>query len=479
MAGSNQAPNLTGLLSGISNSFKEMGETGTNFTQNIRDYAAPEIDTEDPQSLMNFSRWAQRNGDTQTAQKYQMAASQISKTQKAQGDKTQMIQMQNALRGIDQRRQQALQGVTDPAEIAQINSNFQRAGNALGARINEYAVSSQAGGTGNEGTLLMESEIEGNIAQENKRRAAMSLVKNNPDLRHLIPAVESGALDPDTLFASNKPGHRKIHSAKIYKNGVRTLIYDNGDVEAKGPDGMTYTGESADEIIAEAVDHEGNIRAEEAWGTGHAELVLEQAATIEETVASAERVDAQLARAQTLLTDDPTIDQAGIKAMLPNMRDGARQLDAIKTEMAIDLAGMASMGVLSDSDVQNLKSAAIPDLDGPGMLNFVKQRRAAIARVRRLAMDMSQWMYQNRGTRTDYYRHLEQMSREELAGKGLSAPEDAGYENDSYGVMRSDGNTGRRRAPEGYGDRTILIRSPQTGSGTRTTPSGITYEIEG
>ena len=63
MAGSNQASNLQGLLSGLTGAFnqEDMGQ-GMMFAQNLRDYNAPVLDANDPNSLMDRQRWAQMNG---------------------------------------------------------------------------------------------------------------------------------------------------------------------------------------------------------------------------------------------------------------------------------------------------------------------------------------------------------------------------------------------------------------------------------
>ena len=63
MAGSNQSQNLYGLLSGLTGAFnqEDMGQ-GMMFAQNIRDYNAPVLDANDPNSVLDRQRWAQRNG---------------------------------------------------------------------------------------------------------------------------------------------------------------------------------------------------------------------------------------------------------------------------------------------------------------------------------------------------------------------------------------------------------------------------------
>lgn len=63
MSGSNQAQPLNGLLGSLTGAFnqEDMGQ-GLMFAQNIRDYNAPVLDANDPNSLMDRQRWAQMNG---------------------------------------------------------------------------------------------------------------------------------------------------------------------------------------------------------------------------------------------------------------------------------------------------------------------------------------------------------------------------------------------------------------------------------
>jgi hypothetical protein len=64
MAGSNQAQQLQGMLSNLVNQFtmENMGGAATAYANNIRDYNAPKLDTDDAQSIMARQQWAQRNG---------------------------------------------------------------------------------------------------------------------------------------------------------------------------------------------------------------------------------------------------------------------------------------------------------------------------------------------------------------------------------------------------------------------------------
>ena len=74
MSGSAQAANLTGMLSQLANTVGGMGEAHNYLAQNIRDHAAPELDQNDPASMLKYAQWAQNNGQQELAIKMQGAA---------------------------------------------------------------------------------------------------------------------------------------------------------------------------------------------------------------------------------------------------------------------------------------------------------------------------------------------------------------------------------------------------------------------
>jgi hypothetical protein len=74
MSGSAQAANLTGMLSQLANTVGGMGEAHNYLAQNIRDHAAPELDQNDPASMLKYAQWAQNNGQQDLAIKMQGAA---------------------------------------------------------------------------------------------------------------------------------------------------------------------------------------------------------------------------------------------------------------------------------------------------------------------------------------------------------------------------------------------------------------------
>lgn len=65
-----QAANLTGLLSNIGGTLGKMGEPGQQYVDTFRRLQAPDIDTDDSKSIMNYAEWARRNGYDDEAKQY-------------------------------------------------------------------------------------------------------------------------------------------------------------------------------------------------------------------------------------------------------------------------------------------------------------------------------------------------------------------------------------------------------------------------
>jgi len=67
MAGSAQAANLTGMLNNIAETVGEMGKASDWTHQNIRDYSAPKLDQNDPDSMLKYAKYLQANGQQEAA----------------------------------------------------------------------------------------------------------------------------------------------------------------------------------------------------------------------------------------------------------------------------------------------------------------------------------------------------------------------------------------------------------------------------
>lgn len=89
MAGSNQAVNLSGMLSQMGNMFGRRIDASP-FTNAMQGAVAPEVDNNDPASLENYAQYLERFGKTQEAAQYRQRAAQLARE----------TQQANAMKGL-------------------------------------------------------------------------------------------------------------------------------------------------------------------------------------------------------------------------------------------------------------------------------------------------------------------------------------------------------------------------------------------
>ncbi len=146
MAGTSQASNLTGMLSGIGDTIGQMGEPGRAFTENIRTLSAPQLDMENPQSMKAYAEYLRRNGKEQEAIAMLDKASQLERANKSRNGQAAIVAMAAKLKpGMDEaERQRILSSIgqvanqtgIEPFEVDQIleSQNIARRGAAVQER---------------------------------------------------------------------------------------------------------------------------------------------------------------------------------------------------------------------------------------------------------------------------------------------------------------------------------------------------------
>ena len=228
MAGSNQSQNLYGLLSGLTGAFnqEDMGQ-GMMFAQNIRDYNAPVLDANDPNSVLDRQRWAQRNGYQNEAVALGSTLGQLNKQQQMQDDKAEYYRMVNAMSQLEDQRQKALQGLTvpgggppSPQQVAEVNANFDRARDKLAFRIDEYAAKVE----GASGTAGADAVRQGKMA-----RAMESALINNglSAYKELAPFMTPENLK-DLVEEKNTLGALNVQRSQVYDNGTMMAVTEDG-----------------------------------------------------------------------------------------------------------------------------------------------------------------------------------------------------------------------------------------------------------
>ena len=219
------------MLSDLAGSFsmENMGGAGMAYTQNIRDYAAPELDANSEESLRARQRWAQSNGYDDQANQLGVALGDLRVRNKGIADKKDFAGMSSAMDQMRGQRTLALAGKT-PEEQAIINQNFDRAQGSLQTRINETA-SGIEGMTGIEGNEL--------ARRSNMTRAMESALVNNglASLSGLAPEMT-----PETLstLLKNKNDAQNIDPMghpTTYRDGSKQFILKDGTAMIVPPEG--------------------------------------------------------------------------------------------------------------------------------------------------------------------------------------------------------------------------------------------------
>ena len=108
MAGTSQASNLSGMLNSIAGTIGEMGGAGHQFVDSFRASQAPSVNQNDPASMRAYADWAMRNGDKETAQRYQIAASKMEQEQGARRAAVDAQGFQQSIRKLEEARASAI-----------------------------------------------------------------------------------------------------------------------------------------------------------------------------------------------------------------------------------------------------------------------------------------------------------------------------------------------------------------------------------
>ncbi|NBT29914.1 MAG: hypothetical protein EBT18_10630 [Gammaproteobacteria bacterium] len=257
MAGSNQAQPLNGLLGSLTGAFnqEDMGQ-GLMFAQNIRDYNAPVLDANDPNSVLDRQRWAQMNGYQNEALALGSRLGDLNLRKQQQDDRAEYNRMRSALSQLETQRQKALSSLTvpgggpvSPQQIAEVNARFDAARDKLAFRIDEFAGKVE-GASGTDGTDAVNSN-------KMARRIESVLINNGlGDYREMAPYLDPSEVQ-ELLKNKNKlNGKTKTGTIKRYANGAINTAYDDGTASILTPGGKIILSDE-DPVAYEAELKEG------------------------------------------------------------------------------------------------------------------------------------------------------------------------------------------------------------------------------
>lgn len=255
MAGSNQASNLEGLLRGLTGAFnqEDMGQ-GMMFAQNIRDYNAPVLDANDPNSVLDRQRWAQMNGYQKEAAALGATLGNLRKAEQQEADRAEYNRMLSALSQLDTQRQNALDGLTvpgggppSPQQVADVNANFDAARDKLAYRIDEQAAKIE----GASGTAGADA-----VANNEKARRIEDILINNGlgDYTEMAPYMEYKDVQELLKNKGKLGGKRKTGTIKRYANGSISTAYEDGTASILTPEGNIVLSDADPEEYQAALD---------------------------------------------------------------------------------------------------------------------------------------------------------------------------------------------------------------------------------
>ena len=211
MAGRAQAANLTGMLGQIAETVGEMGKASDWTHQNIRDYSAPKIDTNDPASLQAYSEYSRRNGNPQDAAKYAQMATDLGVKQKGQKAKGTLANLQASASNMNRL-------LSDPALTQENRATIQQNLDVVLTQMNTVGANSmESGGTGLEGEA---------------HRKAMKKQSDDDTLVQL--KIDERRSEVGSALASGKPLHRGLFPDTQAGNTMWDAY--SGQLQTLGPD---------------------------------------------------------------------------------------------------------------------------------------------------------------------------------------------------------------------------------------------------
>lgn len=452
---SSQAANLTGLLSSIGNTIGSMGGPGNALIDNVRTLNAPKLDPNDPASMRAYADWAMRNGDQQTAQQYQLAAGKMEQEQGAQRAAVDAKGFQNSIDKLEEARANAISNVNgDDAAIAQINSQYDTAVNAVSGKMNDMAAKYGLDVTGTD----MLQNVKDKRAVTDQLNEEIKSEKNGTrraQLKRLLTGVQSDMISPKDAIEATTTGSlggsgRKVQRSVNYKDGSIQTVYTDGSTEITTSSGNTFEpGDDGYEAATTGARDSGVSYAGDVAGAteGGKQAVIDRSEVAEEYMASRETEDTyQLARATVAEMEDYSFGK--VAEMFPNFSSGSLKLQNFKTEMGLNVIAGGSFGPLSEGELKMALNQGIPEgLSKKQTLEWIDMRIAAEKQVQAAAEDYMRWSSDNPGkTRADY-------------------------------IMDRSIDEGKENEPSGSdNDGTDL--SGTSGAGETKTAGGFTYTIE-
>ena len=431
MAGTSQASNLSGMLNSIAETIGEMGGAGHQFFDSFRTSQAPSINQNDPASMRAYADWAMRNGDKETAQRYQMAAGQMEQEQGARRAAVDAQGFQQSIRKLEEARASAINNAGgDKEAIAKINGQYDTAVNAVSGKLNDMSAQYGLDVTGTE-TVQGVRDKQMVVAQLKSEIAAEKNSTKKAQLSRLLVGVESDMISPKeaieaTTTGSLASGNRTVQRSVNYKDGSIQAVYNDGYTEITTAAGNTFApGDDGYEQATTSARDSGVSYAGDVAGAteGSKQAVIDSTSVAEEYMASRQTQGTYEAARKTV-EDMEDYSFGKVAEQFPDFSAGSLKLQNFKTQMGLDVIAGGNFGPLSEGELKLALNQGIPEgLSKQETLKWIDDRIEAEKMVQRAAEDYMRWSSENPGkTRAAYI-----MDRSIDAGK---ENEPSGADND-------------------------------------------------
>ena len=352
MAGSNQAIGLQGMLSDLAGSFsmENMGGAGTAYTQNIRDYAAPELDANSEDSLRARQRWAQSNG-------YQDEANSL-------GVKLGELGAANQLK-------------------AETDDKNARMANMFGNAISSLPENMQETARG-----MRDGIASGEIPY-------LDAVKflQNPQGGPDAPAAVR-----EYQFFKNLDPKAQAEYQNLKRNG-NIIDLGGGGVGYRGPDGTVQVLVSPKDATA----RDGTAARTSSFSAAEGDQASEdqQAAftNYTNTTAQIELYDEALG----LLTGPEKANTGKVYSMLPTIEARTIELENVRNRLGLGRIAAGKFGQLTELEMEVAFETEIPvDLPPEELRSWLEARKGAEQKLLALEKDYLEWAQESKGTKAEW-----------------------------------------------------------------------------
>lgn len=326
MAGSNQAQPLTGLLNSLTGAFnqEDMGQ-GMMFAQNLRDYNAPVLDANDPNSLMDRQRWAQMNGYQKEAVAMGSALGKLNAANQLKEENaekaTRMANMfGNMIPNMPEERQDEARSVRDALANGEMTYK-----EAL-----DWLEGSSGGGT-----------------------SAPAAVKEYEYFKSLDPEARAEYMS--------------------LKRDGKLVDLGGGGVGFRNADGSITT------LVTPESATDANVTAQEA--ENNVNTATNDVSSVADSLGAARSAQAQYAEAYRLV-DEEGANTGALESKLPTIQAASKELEVIGNMLGLNIVAGGKFGQLTEKELELALQTGLPTgLNEEQLKDWLKRKMAANAKL--------------------------------------------------------------------------------------------------